>query len=226
MPVLKFEEISAVSLRVRKMLAASIYEFAMLTSMPVPKSPCMAATAAGGGGGAPGPPGTRRREYAARRRHRQPWRRWRRRRRLRCRLRRLQIVELFLKAADLRLVLLLNFSNLILQLFDLIVADCLRRGRDRQDGARQTGDQSANAPLSNDISLPRHHVPREINVVREMLITGHDIDVKPVNDPHRCGRIVPPHPSRRQLWRGGNPYRLSRKRFHDREHTNSGSDAR
>jgi hypothetical protein len=58
MPVLKFEEISAVSLRVRKMLAASIYEFAMLTSMPVPKIPCLAATAAGGGGGAPGPPGT------------------------------------------------------------------------------------------------------------------------------------------------------------------------
>src|SRR5580704_19529835 len=58
MPVLKFEEMSAVSLRVRKMLAASIYEFAMLTSMPVPKIPCLAATAAGGGGGAPGPPGT------------------------------------------------------------------------------------------------------------------------------------------------------------------------
>src|SRR5438874_9967668 len=58
MPVLKFDEMSAVSLRVRKMLAASIYELAMVTSMPVPNIPCLAATATGSGGGAPAPPGT------------------------------------------------------------------------------------------------------------------------------------------------------------------------
>jgi hypothetical protein len=64
MPVLKSDAMSAVSLRVRKMLAASINEFAMLTSMPVPKIPCLAAATAAGrdggasGGGAPGPPGT------------------------------------------------------------------------------------------------------------------------------------------------------------------------
>src|ERR1700751_5094017 len=57
MPVLKFAEISAVSLRVRKMLAASMYVFPKLTSMPVPKISCLVATAVGGGG-APGPPGT------------------------------------------------------------------------------------------------------------------------------------------------------------------------
>jgi len=62
MPVLKSEAISAVSLRVRKMLAASMNVFAMLTSMPVPKIPRLAAAATspgvGAGGGAPGPPGT------------------------------------------------------------------------------------------------------------------------------------------------------------------------
>jgi hypothetical protein len=76
---------------------------------------------------------------------------------------RLQIVELFLQAVDLRLVLSLNFSDLILQLFDLIVADGLRRGRHRQNGARQAGDQAADHPLSGDVSLSAHRAPREIN---------------------------------------------------------------
>src|SRR6202007_3370658 len=58
MPVLKLEEISAVSFRVRKMLAPSINVFAKLTSMPVPKIPPRLAAAAAvvGGGGAAGPP--------------------------------------------------------------------------------------------------------------------------------------------------------------------------
>src|SRR5271168_2792119 len=119
---------SAVSLRVRKMLAASINVFAMLTSMPVPKIPGVAATSAGADGGAPRSRRRRRdrrREHAPRRRRRQPWRRGR----LGRRLRRLQIVELLLKAADLRLVLFLNFSDLFLQLFDRVVRGCLRRGR-------------------------------------------------------------------------------------------------
>jgi len=59
MPVLKFDPMSAVSLRVRKILAPSINVFAMLTLIGRPKSPPrLAAASVGGGGGAPGPPGT------------------------------------------------------------------------------------------------------------------------------------------------------------------------
>jgi hypothetical protein len=70
---------------------------------------------------------------------------------------------LLLQAVDLRLVLSLNFSDLILQLFDLIVADGLRRDRHRQNGARQAGNQTADYPLSGDISLCGHRAPREMN---------------------------------------------------------------
>jgi hypothetical protein len=45
MPVLKSDAMSAVWLRVRKILAASMKLFAMLTSMPVPKIPRFAAAA-------------------------------------------------------------------------------------------------------------------------------------------------------------------------------------
>jgi hypothetical protein len=61
-----------------------------------------------------------------------------------------------LQAADLRLVLLLDLSDLVLELLDLIVADCLRQGRYRQRGACQTGDQPTNDPLSGYISLASH----------------------------------------------------------------------
>jgi len=58
MPVLKFDPMSAVSLRVRKILAASMNVLAKLTFMPVPKIPPRLAATSVGGGAAPGPPGT------------------------------------------------------------------------------------------------------------------------------------------------------------------------
>jgi len=63
---------------------------------------------------------------------------------------------LLLKAVDLRLVLSLNFSDLTLQLFDLVVSDGLRGSRDWQNGACQTGDQPADHPLSGGVSLAAH----------------------------------------------------------------------
>jgi hypothetical protein len=67
---------------------------------------------------------------------------------------------------DLRLVLSLNFSDRILQLFDLIVAGCLRPSRHWQNGARQAGDQPADQPLSGDVSLSAHRAPREMNFLQ------------------------------------------------------------
>ena len=58
MPVLKFDPMSAVSLRVRKILAPLMNVFAMLTLIGRPKIPPRLAAASTGGGGAPGPPGT------------------------------------------------------------------------------------------------------------------------------------------------------------------------
>jgi hypothetical protein len=84
---------------------------------------------------------------------------WWRRRRLRRRLRRLQIVELLLKATDLRLVLFLNFSDLILQLFDRIVPNGLRCNRDWQNCAGEARDQAADHPLTGDVSLYGHRAP-------------------------------------------------------------------
>src|SRR5262249_15111722 len=93
------------------------------------------------------------------------------------------IVKLLLQTADLRLVLLLDLSDRILELFDLVIRGRLRRGRYRQSGARQTGDQPADRPLSIDVSLPRHYVPREMRVVMETLTGHYDIVVKVVNEP-------------------------------------------
>jgi hypothetical protein len=93
---------------------------------------------------------------------------------------------------DLRLVLSLNFSDLILQLFDLIVADCLRRGRHRQSRTCQACDQPADHPLSGDISLNSHSLPREMNVAGETLTRHYDIVMKRVNDYHKCCRIASP----------------------------------
>src|SRR5690348_16827261 len=106
MPVLKFDPMSTTSLRVRKMLAASINVFAKLTLMPVPKIPPRLAVTSVGRGGAPGPPGTGGGSAPPGGGTASPWRR--RGGRLGHPLRRLQIVELFLEAVDLCLVLPLD----------------------------------------------------------------------------------------------------------------------
>jgi len=103
------------------------------------------------------------------------------------RLCRLQIIELFLKALNLRLVLLLDFSNFALQLLHLIVhaGRRLSRGRDRQNGAPHAGDQRTKHPYMGGISLSGHFVPREIDVSSGTLTGSYDSRVKKVNDSRR-----------------------------------------